>query len=192
LLLRHPVERLLSHYRWRYKHTVEARPLLTAVRQSGLDTKYEYDAGFEMYAERGGGYIAFSKYSKYVPMWQDAFGKGNVLLLRSEDLKHLHQRVASKCFKFLGVPDHSINRPIQKHTTRQTTRNLGSMPEYFQAVASLIPQRLQHTSYYKRALNRILSFCTPTPPATISEETRQYIGSRLTNDIDFYENVDSV
>jgi hypothetical protein len=83
LLLRHPVERLLSHYRWRYTHAVEDRPLLRAVREGGMDTVYEYDPGFGMYAVRGGGYIAFSQYSKYVPLWKNSFGEENVLLLKT-------------------------------------------------------------------------------------------------------------
>lgn len=128
LLLRHPVDRLLSHYRWRYKHAVEDRPLMQAIRESGTDTSYKYDPGFGMYAENGGGYIAFSQYSKYVPLWKDSFGEKSVLLLKTEDLKENQEDVASKCFEFLGLPDYDIEDTVHQHKTSKTTINLGHAP----------------------------------------------------------------
>ena len=192
LVLRHPVERLLSHYRWRYKHAVETRSLLQAIKESGMDTRYKYDPGFGMYAERGGGYVAFSRYSEYVPMWQDAFGEANVLLLRTEDLKRSQQRVASTCFDFLGLPDYAIGSTIERHKTSQTTRNLGSMPWYFQAAVSLFPRSFQKTSVYKRVLGGVLDFFTPAPSPSVSEKMREAIRERLTPDLAFYHDLEAI
>jgi hypothetical protein len=192
LLLRHPVERLLSHYRWRYKHAVEDRPLLQAIREGGTDTSYEYDPGFGMYAERGGGYIAFSQYSTYVPFWKDRFGEENVLLLRTQDLKENQQRVATRCFVFLDLPDYSVESTVRRHKTSESTVNFGHLPWYYRWPLSSIPERLRRNRVYGFVRNRVLKASTPTPPASFSEHQREKIASRLRPDIDFFNQIGSV
>jgi hypothetical protein len=113
ILLRHPLERLLSHYRWNYKLAVETKSLEVALRERGDETSYYFDKKVNMYRENGG-YLAFSRYSKYVPRWISAFGKENVITVRTHDLKSDQQEVASACFRFLGLDDHVVTETLKK------------------------------------------------------------------------------
>jgi hypothetical protein len=192
LLLRHPVGRLLSHYRWRYKHAVEDRPLIQAIREGGTDTSYEYDPGFGMYAERGGGYISFSQYSKYVPLWKDRFGKENVLLIRTQDLKENQQRVASRCFEFLDLPDYTIENTIRQHKTSETTVNFGHLPWYYRWPLSAIPKPLRKNRIYGFFRKRVISASTPSPPDSFSKNQKDKIANRLQPDLDFFNQIDTV
>ena len=194
LLLREPVERLLSHYRWRYKRGWEKRPLLKAIAESGNDTTYEFDSHLKMFRGRGGGYIAFSRYSEYVPRWQKAFGEEKVLLLRTEDLKHNQQKVASRCFEFIGVSDFSVGDTIRRNTTAAATPPgfEFNQPWYTHALASLVPQKLKANQYYERAKQNINSILknpqTPTPP-TISGREKTNIRRMLSCDIEFHNSI---
>jgi hypothetical protein len=145
-----------------------------------------------MYAECGGGYIAFSQYSEYVPMWENAFGKENVLLLRTEDLKRNQKRVASRCFDFLRLPDHPVEEIASKHKTSETVRNFGSMPRVFQMAASLFPSWFQETRLYERGLHQLLEYFTPSPPTTVPDSLREEIRDRLSSDLELYHNLESV
>lgn len=94
MVLRDPVERTFSHYRWRYKLGLEKRPFLKAVRENG----YGYDPEKpDTYGYMS--YLQFSKYSIYIPLLIDAFGKENVLLLSSKMLREDTDKTLAECFR---------------------------------------------------------------------------------------------
>lgn len=191
ILLRHPLQRLLSHYRWRYKLTVETRSLDTALSESGLDTEYYYDRKSDIYRANGG-YIAFSQYSQYVPKWIDAFGSDRVLLLRTDDLKNRQQDLAKVCFRFLGLSPTPIANVVRRHKTSSTTPLPRSLPWFVRATEWLTPNRLQKTQAFRYIRSRVAHALTPDTDDDIPEAIESRLRERLAPDIEFYKNVDRV
>lgn len=113
VVLREPVSRAVSHYRWLYALGLENKSMLDAIKNAG----YEFDPNRPnegCYT----GYLEFSSYTKWVPKWQREFGSDNVLLLNSDELKNNTVDVLEKCAGFLGVKNIDWNVPEQKNRTQ--------------------------------------------------------------------------
>ncbi len=115
LLLRDPVERLVSHYNWLYKLGLENRSIIEAVEESGASFDPDYPIP-------GGGnymsYLSFSSYSKYVPMWLSLFNEDNVKIVVSESLSRFPLQVVNECLEFLGLsPLDAINNTVLNKTS---------------------------------------------------------------------------
>ena len=182
LVLREPVARLISQYRWNYKRAAETAPLMRAVCERGEDVGYRWDDDLKMRRENGG-YVAFSRYTRWVPMWREAFGAENVLLLRTEDMAADLQRTASRCFAFLGLPDHAIGDQERRNTTEGMLRV--GWPWYMRAAARLVPRRLK-TEGYLALRRRIRVAITPTPPEVPTEAEAAALRALLADDIAFH------
>jgi hypothetical protein len=95
--LRHPVERLLSHYNWLAAMNLESRPLLKAVRE-------EEEKGFHPDSPLPGGnfadYRRASHYSRFCPVMERLFGKENILYLRTEQLSKDRRGLLRNAFDF--------------------------------------------------------------------------------------------
>ena len=100
ILLRNPIDRVASHYFWLQSLGLECRSLLEA---------FEYDAKEEPdFARPVGGrkfryYKAESLYGRYVPRYIEAFGRDQVLILTTEDLRDQPSAVLQECTDFLGI-----------------------------------------------------------------------------------------
>lgn len=187
LLLRHPVERLLSHYRWNYKLGVEKKPLMVAIDSRGDDVSYAPDSQVGMYRERGG-YLAFSRYSRWIPLWRDALGAENVLVLRTEDLRVDQEMVAQRCFRFLGLGAYNVGQAIRKNSTDKTIRLL---PRPVYIATRFVPARIKRLPAYGKMLSRLRSALTRTPPSSLSETENALITTALAADIAFYDALDA-
>ncbi len=73
IVLRDPISRTFSHWRWRVKLGLEKRSLLQAIKLDGYGYDPEKPDGYGYMA-----YLQFSNYSKYCPLWIEKFGKENV------------------------------------------------------------------------------------------------------------------
>lgn len=113
LILRDPLDRLLSHYRWMYAIGLENLSLSKALK---AESRMRYDVDFH---RRGcyPWYFKKSQYSYYVPLIQFLFGRDNLLLIRTEDLAQDPRRVLDVCFDFLGVEPFDIGS-IRVETNR--------------------------------------------------------------------------
>ena len=116
LVLRDPVDRVVSHYRWMFALGLEDRPILRAVEESG----FEFNPNVSI---RGNykSYIEFSLYSKWVPMWIEHFGADNVALVMTDDLKHKRRLVFDECCRFLGVSNFAGELPKDQNQTESVT-----------------------------------------------------------------------
>lgn len=115
LLLRDPVERLVSHYNWLFKLGLENRSILEAVEAS--DSSFDPDCpipGSGNYMS----YLSFSSYSKYVPMWVSLFKEDNVKIVVSENLSKFPLQVVNECLEFLGLsPLSAFNDTVLNKTS---------------------------------------------------------------------------
>ncbi len=108
VLLREPIDRVWSQYRWQRwwgGETLDLADALHAEAERAGD-------GFEMMrADRSTrnrfishGYLARSRYADQLEWWLDAFPVEQLLVLRSEDLFADPAAVLDRTFDFLGLP----------------------------------------------------------------------------------------
>lgn len=185
LLLREPIDRLWSQYRWNYRLAVERAPLMQAILERGEDTGYSFDLIVRMYREHGA-YLSLSRYSYWVPLWRDIFGYDNVLVLRTDDLKVDPANVMARCFDFLDIaPCELVNRSNQNETSG--TNRLP--PLYIAKMERHLPAVIRKSRFYAAPRWRLLRAFTPKPPKAMSSEEKKYVYDCLREDILFYESI---
>ncbi len=154
ILMREPVTRLLSHYRWMYKLGLESELLMDALKGSegGFHPDRRFMGCYKSYLE-------FSSYSKFVPLWANEFGDQNVLLISTESLRNDPVRIMNKCFHFLNLCPISNIHLVEDNIT-ENIRVIGSrrfsnrfsekIPREYKGMLSKIP-------FLKTAWRRISS-----------------------------------
>ncbi|MEM0966797.1 MAG: sulfotransferase domain-containing protein [Verrucomicrobiota bacterium] len=148
LILRDPLERLLSHYRWMYAIGFENEKLPKAL-------KVEAGSPVDIEISRGGCYPWYfrkSKYSYFVPLIEIIFGEENVLLIRTEDLAQKPSKVMDYCFNFLQVDAFDIgeSRMEFNKTANKRVQNGASIV----SLHDKLPSRFRHMikPYYGKLL----------------------------------------
>lgn len=132
-LMRDPVQRTLSHYKWLCALGHESRPLSEAIEGDGY--------GFEFRKNWGGNfksYLQFSQYQQYVPMWQKEFGHENVLLLSTEQLAESPNATLEKVWGFLDVEPIDINQPVTSNKTSDIRAR--KLPSWIFALGKCFPE----------------------------------------------------
>ena len=72
IILRHPVARCFSHYRWRYRLGLEKRSFLEAIKNDGHGFDPEQPTEFGYLA-----YLELSQYARQCQVWEEALGSMN-------------------------------------------------------------------------------------------------------------------
>ena len=136
ILLREPVSRTISHYKWLYASGIENRSLSNAINESGylFDPELPIEGNYT-------GYIEFSSYSKWVPKWQKSFGAENVLLLKSEDLRKSPDILMRQCAAFLGVKD--IDWVILEESNKTENIMMRNENKISKFVKSMMPKTMK-------------------------------------------------
>jgi hypothetical protein len=184
-VLRDPVDRLWSQYRWNYRRAVERAPLMQALAERGDDTGYNFNPAIRMYQENGG-HLAFSRYSHWIPLWRETFGDDNVLVLRTGDLKTDPVGTLRKCFAFLDVAPFDIQERARRNETSKTNR---VPPLLVARMERSMPDRIRRSRLYQAPRWRLLRAFTPVPPAAMSPEEKDYVHDYLREDIAFHESL---
>ena len=99
ILLRHPVERIISHYFWLWGKGLEYRSLRKAIA-SEVNEKYRPTRHIRLHHKD---YLHFSLYSSWVKRYWETFGKEHVLVITNERLRDYPLETMNQCFSFLGV-----------------------------------------------------------------------------------------
>lgn len=184
LLLRHPVERALSQYRYDVRRGIETDPLDVALRARGDDPAHVWDDRIGFYRNIGG-YLAFSRYARLVPAWQARFGHGNVLVLCTEGMSSDRAATLARCHAFLGLPPVPPAAAVApRNATAETRRKI--MPGPVRAAARLIPGGLKSTPLYRRMRDAMRRAMTPPAPDRPGEETLRRMTEALADDIAFH------
>lgn len=115
LILRQPVMRIVSHYKWLWSLGLETEPLGSAIDSYGME--YCPDRSI-----RGNykGYLLFSEYSRFVPMWQDSF-PDRCLIVFYEQLARDPYALLKKCWNFLDLDPVDHDQKIWKNRTREAS-----------------------------------------------------------------------
>jgi hypothetical protein len=183
-LVRDPVQRLLSHYRWMYKLGLETNGLMKAIMD---DDKFHPDKHL-MGCYKS--YVEFSSYSKFLPIWLENFGKQNIFFISSKDLKENPLITMNECFNFLGLSPITHINMVEKNTTNATRalkksrfsqRLKKGIPRNFQIAIAKIPlaKKIWRMKFGGRNIK----------PPEISKHCLQELTQILRKDIDFYKDL---
>ncbi|MFQ5516517.1 MAG: sulfotransferase domain-containing protein [Acidimicrobiia bacterium] len=133
-VLRHPMERIRSHWRDDTAKGLERRPIDRAVLENP-------------------NYVDFTRYAMQIEQYMGHFDRHQMLIVGSDDLRNDRRRVLGDVFGFLGVADRTppdvdreAHRTADKVVRRRWAQRLRRLPGYG-AVASRAPQRLRRLSY---------------------------------------------
>lgn len=186
VIVREPLERLLSHYRWMYALGLEQKDLHSAIEA-------EVVAPITPEIHRGGcypWYLRASNYSHFIPLIKMIFSEKNVLTLRTEDLAKKPQELLSRCFQFLGLEDYDLrNIEIKSNQTdeKKARRGTGLGPIY-----KKFPQPVQNLIEPGRkrlcALMGSRKLVAPMPDDQFLQELRE----NLSTDLLEYERVEAI
>lgn len=178
MILRDPVGRTFSHYRWRVRLGLEKRPFLHALREDGYGFRPDRPDRFGHMA-----YIQFSQYASQCPEWINAFGEQNCLVLSSRQLRDDPAATLDRCYKFLGLPVIPFEGSLQENETNQ----LGRLPTGATTrLASLLPGWIRRSSFYRFVRRRALVAMAPTPVAQMTAEERAFLEDMLAEDIAWF------
>jgi hypothetical protein len=108
-VLRHPVDRALSHHRHEVHMGHESLPFERAVavedeRLAGEAERMLADETYRSYAHEHHTYLARGRYAEQLPAWFARFPRGQMLILRSEDLFARPEETYRLALEFLGLP----------------------------------------------------------------------------------------
>ena len=186
VMLRHPVERLLSHYKSFWARNLESRPLLKAVRK-------EEEKGFHPDSPLPGviytPYRRLSHYSYFCPVMERMFGKENILYLNNDELSRDPQGALNKCFRFLSLREHQIDRELRKNRTedRLVQRTFG-LKILLKPFPRSFLDRIDPGSRIRSRVRGVLGQKKRRPPE-ISTHDKEELARLLKEDISFYESM---
>jgi hypothetical protein len=186
ILLRHPVERLFSHYNWLAAMNFESRSLLKAVRE-------EEEKGYHPDSPLPGGnfanYRRASHYSRFCPILERLFGKENILYLNSDLLFKDPGEALDKCFRFLSLKELVVSQAIRANATNeklvQRTFGLSLLLKPFPRA---FVDRLDSHARFRRWAKQKLGKKKIRPPV-ITASDKDEIARMLKEDISFYQSV---
>ena len=184
ILLRDPIERTLSHYRWLWQLGIEKRPFRRALLEDGRTFHPDYDIkGMFM------GYLEFSQYEKYVPLWIDKFGDNRVNLVTQQDLQIKPLETLNKVFTFLEI-EQLKELPIVG--SNKTEKTIGLLSDRGIMIKKIIPAVLRDVianTKCARMGGYIFGRRKLNPPATVSDEDILWLEEELNTARNFYREV---
>jgi hypothetical protein len=180
IVLRHPVARCFSHYRWRYRLGLEKRSFLDAIKNDGFGFNPEQPTKFGYMA-----YLEFSQYAQQSRLWEEALGVENCLFLASSDLRQDHDGTMAQCFEFLGLP--SLKTRSNPENFNETA-TLGPPPtRVMTGLAGFLPSSFKSSPFYRRMRGKVLRVGAPVPPVAMTAEERALVTDSLEEEIAWYE-----
>jgi tetratricopeptide (TPR) repeat protein len=135
VILRNPIDRVVSHYYMAKRQGQEERTLEEVIaKEQAILKKIENNPKANVkLLEPARGYLSFSLYLYFLKKWIKLFPKEQFLILQSEDMYEQPEETMKQVFDFLELPDYQINQyrkycpgsysPIDE-STRQTLSEL--------------------------------------------------------------------
>jgi hypothetical protein len=99
ILLRHPVQKVISHYFWLKGKGLEYRPFRKAV-VSDLDEPFRPGYHIRRHHKH---YLDNSFYYKWIKQYFEYFGQDNFLVITNEKMNVEPLETLNRCFSFLGL-----------------------------------------------------------------------------------------
>ena len=113
-VLRNPIDRTISHYKWLVGIDEEKKTFRKAIK-SGLTGEFDFHSSP---THRYKYYLELSYYHKWLRKYFKLFGKENILILTTEDLKMDPQKCLNRCTEFLDIKEMTIEKSIMSNKSR--------------------------------------------------------------------------
>lgn len=139
-VLREPVDRLLSHYRYEVERGHESESLESALsledsRLAGEVERLRADASYEGYAYRHFSYLHRGHYAEQIAHLQTIFPLENILVLQSEQMFAAPNETLETAWRFLGLDAVHLDHltPLNATRTRPNidSRTLAMLRDYY-------------------------------------------------------------
>lgn len=180
MVLRHPVKRSFSHYRWRYRLGLEKRSFLNAMKQDGFGYHPDKPHTFGYMA-----YLEFSQYATHCPNWIEALGEENCLLISSDALLNDTEATLETCHRFLELP--SVKLKNELYRANETSKIGRRSPKLATKIMRFLPNGLKSSWTYQFLRSGLLKVTAPTPPAVMTLEEKAFVERELADDIAWFE-----
>lgn len=167
-LIRHPIERLISHYVHNIGSARESRDINEALSQ-----------------RENNSYIIYSQYYLQVSQFLQYFNKDMILFVTSEQLKNNRQAALNRIFDFIGVdnnidayPEVTAHRSDSKKRWNWLGKRVRTNPKYFN----------QYNYYLSRLPTNVRAvtercFCQSIKYPRINQDNHKYISDVFINDL---------
>ena len=182
ILMRHPIDRTISHYRWMYRLGLESRPLMDALLADG-DTFHPDQSISGMFR----GYLTFSRYADHVPRWEGLIDAEDLILVRSSDLAQYPDATVARLHRFLGLSDETLTH-VERVNQTDDQKPIGRRrwASVRRAVPSPIASALTRIPGLHELWSNAVSIGVREPPP-ITDADRSWLGDALEPHVRFYE-----
>lgn len=189
ILLRHPIERIISHYFWIWGKGMEYRSFRRAVKSD----MYDEFTPVRHIRQHYKFYIQNSFYANWIKKYFKYFGRENVKVITTEMLKEKPLDVMNDCFEFLG-----LEKLQQIENTKHNVTVHRKVPYWDRLMMQLIfaenPNKRFHkikerllpeifVRFYWKFHNKISPVILHPPKPKISEEDYKWLKNLLQDDI---------
>lgn len=165
-LIRHPIERMRSHYAHRLAYGHETRPIREALLENPL-------------------YANMSRYWRQIEQYLGYFEPQQLLAITSEELRRARAETLRQVYDFLGVSaevgttelEHEFHRTSQMRVWRSVPRAILRVPGA-SAAARFISQPLKNRLY-----ERMTSPAVPREQLEISDDLRVRLEDMVRDDV---------
>jgi len=190
-ILRNPIERVWSHYRWLAGRGEEKRPLRVvylADKDDVPDYRVMTATGAYRYLD------SESRYGRHISRFAEEFGLDRICVVTTEEMAKSPEIIVERCTKFLGLPpiehlEHRWENPSVSMRFPQLYRFLAGSPTDSKALNRLhalglpVAHAALRSSFVTGARDRWLSAMRKTD-RTLPENDRQWIREQLGDDVE--------
>ena len=181
-VLRDPVKRTISHYKWLWAKGLERRSFRAAITESSgdVDPNKATEGCFF-------GYLQFSRYEEFVPKWSERFGVESVFVVKQEELRKEPVKVSNEVFSFLNLPCKLDIEKIEVNQTKSVEPVGKSV--WVDTVAKICPLVLKEKMRSSPSVRKFLRASTRkrniAKPA-VSESDQEWLAEKLLKSVEFY------
>ncbi len=190
VLLRNPIDRVVSHFRWLVGLGLENRSIREAFladRDEVPDPSNQIGGNYRYYA-------AESRYGEHLAEYVSAFGAERVLVLTAEELRREPDATLARCSEFLRIAPFPELEPVWTNPTRQG--HLGGLATFLDGsepqsdpmralrrrVLPLATRALRHRSI--RAARAHLVQTLSRRAAPLNQRDRNWLREYFASDVD--------
>jgi hypothetical protein len=173
VILREPVDRSISDYRFYVRNGRESRPLLKAIEDELARAPGHF-----------GGYINNSRYCDHVKAWRQTLGQDRVLVVKTQELAEHRQELVDACCAFLGLPSFIASEEVRENVGVEIL----TFPKLITSVSWLVPRTIKTIKVYRKLRTAVGKAVTPKPTEMTSVEYSR-LREILQPDIQFYGDV---
>ena len=181
IILRDPIERIISHYNWLYSFNVIKKNFLDEIKEwdeKSFNSEIYFNGNYK-------NYIEFSEYGKQLENYLNYFDLNQLLILETKELKEKPLHVLNRCFNFLGLKKLETINVIEKNKTKISTEL--KIPRHITKISRIIPTKIKQSNYTNK-IKQILFQKKNTPPP-VNDKDIKWLQERLAKDIDLLRNL---